>query len=166
MAELPDRSASAAEVRSYITQTLLSRYNANREFAEHAACAWQIGRGAELHDASLTFFQQVFGTEVGFCLHRSVLDAREDAYKKSLLGNILILLQYVASIWLVWILRTSPWSYNAYTKQMLFHGVVMALYGGLRPKINYHLLVSGVAGASIAFLTIWLPYTRKCCWSV
>lgn len=90
MTKLPVRSASAAEVREYIAQVLLSRYNADREVAEEAARSWRLGLGAEIHDASLEFFQQVFGAEIGFCLYRGILDDREQAYELSLRGKFVL----------------------------------------------------------------------------
>ncbi|KAL2822111.1 hypothetical protein BJX63DRAFT_378126 [Aspergillus granulosus] len=156
MVQLPDRSASAAEVRSYITQILLSRYNADSEFAEETVQRWQLGRGAELHDASLNFFQQVFGDEVGFCLYRSVLDDRNEAYEASLRGKFLSGLFPVSTAWFLWDLATSSRERpDTYYFPQVLHGVVVAVYAGSKPKVAREMLALGVAIVCLNFLTFW-----------
>ncbi|KAL3490656.1 hypothetical protein BJX62DRAFT_206843 [Aspergillus germanicus] len=84
--KIPDRSATTEDVRSYLTQILTEKYAAHPEFAEEACASWKLGRGAELHDANLEYFQQLFGNEVGFCLHRKVLEAKQKAWQNSYAG--------------------------------------------------------------------------------
>jgi hypothetical protein len=84
--KIPDRFATTEEVRSYLTQILTEKYTAHPEFAEEACASWKLGRGAELHDANLEYFQQIFGNEVGFCLYGKVLKARQKAWQNSYAG--------------------------------------------------------------------------------
>ncbi|KAL3450320.1 hypothetical protein BJX65DRAFT_270580 [Aspergillus insuetus] len=84
--KIPDRSATTEDVRSYLTQILTEKYAAHPEFAEEACASWKLGRGAELHDANLEYFQQIFGNEVGFCLYRKVLKAKQKAWQNSYAG--------------------------------------------------------------------------------
>ncbi|KAL4811360.1 hypothetical protein BDV18DRAFT_155964 [Aspergillus unguis] len=84
---IPDRSARAPAIRHFITQLLISEYDTDPASASEIARAWQIGRGAELHDAKLGYFQHVFGPEIGFCLFRSVLEARDIAWLDSRVGR-------------------------------------------------------------------------------
>lgn len=83
---LPDRSASAAHVRRFITDVLVSDYDAEPDFASETARTWRIGRGAELHDAKERYFVDIFGVETGVCLYRSVLNAREKQWQNSRTG--------------------------------------------------------------------------------
>ncbi|KAI9371088.1 hypothetical protein BJX61DRAFT_512763 [Aspergillus egyptiacus] len=162
MVEIPDRSASAAEVRSYITEILISRYNADRELAEETACSWQLARGAELHDASLKVFQDVFGAEVGFCLYRSVLDDRDVAFEASLVGKSLFYLHMGSVLWLVWTLARMRLgeSETCYLAQ-IFHGVVSIVYASASPKVHRRMLVGGVL-LTCAVSFIWWSTGRKC----
>ncbi len=89
MARIPDQSASAAQVRYYITQTLVARYHLDATAAEETAQAWKLGRGAELHDASTGYLQELFGVEAGFCLSRSILEDRDGAWESSIVGRVL-----------------------------------------------------------------------------
>lgn len=88
MARIPNRSASPEEVRIYIMQALISKHTASHEFAEETARLWRLGRGSELHDAKLGYFQQLFGVEVGLCLFRSVCEDRQDAWAQSPIGRL------------------------------------------------------------------------------
>lgn len=81
--QVPDRSATAPDIRRFIAQVLESEYDTDPDFASQIAGAWRIGRGSELHDAKLEYFQQVFGVEIGFCLFRSVLEARDKQWQNS-----------------------------------------------------------------------------------
>lgn len=84
--DIPDRSASAENVRRFIADILVSDYDTDRDFAGETARAWQIGRGAELHDARLKYFEDIFGAEIGFCLYRSILEARDEQWQSSHIG--------------------------------------------------------------------------------
>ncbi len=84
---IPTRSASAADVRRFITDVLVSDYDTDPEFASETARAWRIGRGAELHDASQEHFEHVFGAEIGSCLYKTVLDGRESQWWGSHIGT-------------------------------------------------------------------------------
>lgn len=89
MAPIPDPSASSAQVRYYITQILIAKYHLEHTSAEQTARAWKIGRGAELQDASFEYLQQLLGVEVGFCLSKSILDDRDEAWVRSIIGRFL-----------------------------------------------------------------------------
>lgn len=84
--DIPDRSASAEDVRRFIADVLVSDYDTDRDFAVETARAWRIGHGAELHDARKKYFEGIFGVEVGFCLYRSVLEARDKQWQSSHIG--------------------------------------------------------------------------------
>lgn len=88
MTRIPNRSATPEEVRIYIAQTLISKHNAGDDFAEYTARSWRLGRGSELHDVKLEYFQEIFGVEVGLCLFQSVSEDRDDAWKQSVVGVI------------------------------------------------------------------------------
>lgn len=87
--DIPDRSAHAAHVRRFITDVLVSDYYTDPNFASETARAWRIGRGSELHDAKQKYFEDLFGAEMGFCLYRSVLEAREKAWQDSRIGVLI-----------------------------------------------------------------------------
>ncbi|KAL3465580.1 hypothetical protein BJX64DRAFT_252693 [Aspergillus heterothallicus] len=105
---LPPRTATANEVRAFLTETLITKYNfADENLAEAATENWRVGRGAELHDASLEYFQQLFGVEVGFCLHRSVGEEKKKVNVRSPEGffyGIFGLCIWIFGAWLVWTL--------------------------------------------------------------
>jgi hypothetical protein len=86
MPRLPPRSANAEEIRSYIRQTLTTKYHADQSLADEAALSWRIGRGSELHDVPLNYFQQVFGVDVGLCLYQSVCEDLHAAWEQSRVG--------------------------------------------------------------------------------
>ena len=88
MARIPNRSATHEEVRIYIAQTLISKHNAGHDFAEDTARSWRLGRGSELHDAKLEYFQEIFGVDAGLCLFQNVCEDRDDAWKQSGIGVI------------------------------------------------------------------------------
>ncbi|KAL2831283.1 hypothetical protein BJY01DRAFT_226735 [Aspergillus pseudoustus] len=69
---LPANSAPATEVRSYITQTLVTRHKVDPDVAEEHAAKWDVGRGFELKQASLGHLQRVFGDNVGLSLYHVV----------------------------------------------------------------------------------------------
>ncbi|KAL5343367.1 hypothetical protein BJX70DRAFT_353964 [Aspergillus crustosus] len=80
MSQFPDPSASAAEIRNY--NLLHPRLNlqctprACRQYCKPV----EIGLGSEFHDAKLVYFQQIFGPEIGFCLFRTVFNAKDGAW--------------------------------------------------------------------------------------
>ena len=86
MTRIPDRSATSEEVRRYIVQALKSKQNVSPDFAEEAAQSWRLGRGSELHDAKLEYFQKLFGVEIGFCIYKNVCEDKDLAWKESSLG--------------------------------------------------------------------------------
>ncbi len=88
-ADIPDRSANAAHVRRFITDVLVSEYYTDPNFASETARAWRIGRGSELHDAEQKYFEELFGVEIGFCLYRSVLEARDKEWQNSHIGSMI-----------------------------------------------------------------------------
>lgn len=88
-ADIPDRSANAAHVRRFITDVLVSDYYTDPNFASETARAWRIGRGSEFHDAKQKYFQDLFGVEIGFCLYRSVFEARDKQWQNSRTGLLI-----------------------------------------------------------------------------
>lgn len=87
--DIPGRSANAAHVRRFITDVLVSDYYTDPTFASETARAWRIGRGSELHDAKQKYFEDLFGAEIGFCLYRSVLEARDKTWQSSRIGVLI-----------------------------------------------------------------------------
>lgn len=65
---LPD-SAPADEVRTYITQLLVKRYDTDVDFAEKYASKWEIGRFSQLSSASQETLRGIFGNNVGICIY-------------------------------------------------------------------------------------------------
>ena len=88
MTQIPDRSAGPEQVRTYIRQTLTSKHKTEENFADEAARCWRLGRGSELHDATLEYLQKVLGVDIGLCLYNSVREDKEDAWEQSYIGFI------------------------------------------------------------------------------
>lgn len=88
MGRIPDRSASPEQVRIYIIQTLTSKHKTSHTFAEEAARSWRLGRGSELHDATLQYLQDIFGVDIGLCLFRSIREDRDEVWQQSYVGVI------------------------------------------------------------------------------
>ncbi|KAB8235520.1 uncharacterized protein BDW43DRAFT_35153 [Aspergillus alliaceus] len=107
MSRVPDRSACPKEVRSYIVQTLTSKHKTDQHFAEEAARLWRVGRGSELHDTTLKYFQEIFGVDVGLCLFQSVREDRDEVWERSYTGIIHSWMIYGSSAYVFWSLIVS-----------------------------------------------------------
>lgn len=88
MIQIPDRSAGLEQVRTYIRQTLTSKHKTDENFADEAARSWRLGRGSELHDATLEYLQKVFGVDIGLCLFNSIREDKEVTWEQSYIGII------------------------------------------------------------------------------
>ncbi|CDM32822.1 hypothetical protein EN45_042060 [Penicillium chrysogenum] len=153
MARIPNRSATYEEVRIYIAQTLISKYNAGHDFAEDTARSWRLGRGSELYDAKLEYFQEVFGMDTGLCLFQSVCEDRDNAWKQSVIGVICFWMTIVSAALLFWfhilpLLRGQTGS----PSQLLLFGLTRAIYAYLSPRRDDYMLVSGLFSACIALV--------------
>ncbi|KAJ5813196.1 hypothetical protein N7447_010219 [Penicillium robsamsonii] len=65
---LPPPNAPAEQVRTYITQLLVNRYDVPVDVAETHASKWEIGRFSQLTPASRETLQRIFGDNVGLCI--------------------------------------------------------------------------------------------------
>ncbi|KAJ0414660.1 hypothetical protein BJY00DRAFT_294632 [Aspergillus carlsbadensis] len=136
---IPDRSAPTEEVRGYLTQILTEKYAAHSEFAEASCASWKLGRGAELHDGNLEYFQQIFGNEVGFCLFREVLKARQKAWRNSYAGIACIAGTYISLAWTLWYLHTTPSGYRSPLPiAVLGYGLCMSYWAQFSPDDTYN----------------------------
>lgn len=71
---VPIRTASANEVREYITDLLANKHNTTVEIAVEVASKWKLGRGYDFLDASSDEFNKMFGKEFGNCLYKSTAE--------------------------------------------------------------------------------------------
>lgn len=85
---LPPGSAGPNEVRAYITQILISKHDAALDVAQQIANQWQFGRPNDLRRAGMKLFNQVFGTEVGTSLFRTVQEDIEAEWRGSTAGLV------------------------------------------------------------------------------
>lgn len=79
----PSANAPADEVRTYITQLLVNKYDVPVDDAEKHASKWEIGQFSRLTPASQETIQRIFGDNVGLCIYSAIqedlselLDAR------------------------------------------------------------------------------------------
>jgi hypothetical protein len=73
--QLPSPSAKSSQVRSYIVDVLVSKYEADSCFAHQIANRWMLAPGEDLRQRGKYDFDRVFGYDVGGILFRTV---RED----------------------------------------------------------------------------------------
>ncbi|KAL4883843.1 hypothetical protein BJY04DRAFT_183336 [Aspergillus karnatakaensis] len=147
MSQIPSRSADAEEVRNYIRHALITKYQADKSLAEEAASSWRLGRGRELHDLSLEYFQQLLGVEVGLCVFASVCEDQNQAWERSLLGNICSGMLYGSTGSVLFstariFFGHSPSSLSYFC--ILFFGASLATVGYSRPKTNTIFVISGL----------------------
>ncbi|KAB8262970.1 hypothetical protein BDV32DRAFT_119805 [Aspergillus pseudonomiae] len=156
MTRIPDRSAGPEQVRTYIRQTLTSKHKTEENFADEAARCWRLGRGSELHDATLEYLQKVFGVDIGLCLYNSVREDKEDAWEQSYIGFICNWTLYGSAAFLLWSLITYFLGHrpNLFLPLLLF-GATLANYGYRRPTRHYSLLAMGIFNICISLLTIF-----------
>ncbi|KAJ5200804.1 hypothetical protein N7491_008390 [Penicillium cf. griseofulvum] len=72
LTKFPSAFAPADEVRTYITQVLINKYDVPVDVAEKHANKWEIGRFSQLTPASRDTIQRIFGDNVGLCIHSAV----------------------------------------------------------------------------------------------
>lgn len=87
MSSLPKASDNEEEVKSYVIHTLISKYGTSPDFASQCAQRWQLGRGSELLSARLEYLQEIFGTDVGFCLFQSIREDEDASWQHSVAGT-------------------------------------------------------------------------------
>jgi len=78
----PSASAPAEEVRTYITQLLVNKYDVPVDVAEKHANKWEIGRFSQLTPASRDTVQRIFGDNVGLCIHSTVQEDLSEVMNK------------------------------------------------------------------------------------
>lgn len=61
-----------AEVRRYLHHILATNYDAGPSLAAFTAKKWQLGRFSDIHQTSRKDFENIFRTEIGKLLFRSV----------------------------------------------------------------------------------------------
>ncbi|OJJ07184.1 hypothetical protein ASPVEDRAFT_88438 [Aspergillus versicolor CBS 583.65] len=93
--KLPSPSASAEEVRAYITQLLVTKYSTPVEIAASHAAKWEIGTFSQLSKASLQSLSDIFNSNVGLCLYNGVREDMCDHLEKQ---PSVIFAKYVARI--------------------------------------------------------------------
>ncbi|KAE8146125.1 hypothetical protein BDV25DRAFT_144003 [Aspergillus avenaceus] len=157
MAQLPAQSASPEEVRRYIIQTLTSKHLTDEKFAEESARSWRVGRGVELHDADLAYFQAIFGVDVGLCLFRSVAEDQNEVWEKSPLGKFSFCVMVVLFL-LVMGYHTGSFvesEMNLSFAEPLF-GIWLIFYGLVKPKRQYYMLGCGILVLFSVALNLYL----------
>jgi hypothetical protein len=65
-------TASASQVRAYVTLILAQEYDVPEEEARSIAEKWRYGKGVELCSFGKETFCEIFGGEVGALLYRRV----------------------------------------------------------------------------------------------
>jgi hypothetical protein len=83
LSKLPAKTARSDTVRKYIAHVLLTRYDATPKFATEIAGLWKVGRGRELCEARREQLENIFGTDFGLCIFRSVRDDEDDDWTQS-----------------------------------------------------------------------------------
>jgi hypothetical protein len=78
-------SASPNEVRAYLVRVLTSQ-DISADVADEIAKKWRLGRGSDLHDASIAFLQGIFGKSDGWMLYRIVQEDALKDWQQSTLG--------------------------------------------------------------------------------
>ncbi|GES64371.1 hypothetical protein ATEIFO6365_0008044100 [Aspergillus terreus] len=86
---LPPLTAGPNEVRVYITRILVCKHDAAPELAQQIARQWTLGRPGDLRRAGMKYFDQVFGSEVGTFLFRTVQEDIRAEWDQSLLGIVI-----------------------------------------------------------------------------
>ncbi|KAL5358452.1 hypothetical protein BJX96DRAFT_146628 [Aspergillus floccosus] len=86
---LPPLAAGPNEVRAYITRILVSKHDAAPELAQQIASQWTLGRPGDLRRAGVKYFDQVFGSDIGTFLFRTVQEDIRAEWDKSLPGMVL-----------------------------------------------------------------------------
>ncbi|PMD16012.1 hypothetical protein NA56DRAFT_608299 [Hyaloscypha hepaticicola] len=87
MPKLPAPSAGVKEVRAYLVQVPMSQ-DISADVADEIANKWRLGRGSELHDASRTFLQDIFGNYNGWMLYRIVEEDALEDWQQSPIGIV------------------------------------------------------------------------------
>ncbi|KAL5341494.1 hypothetical protein BJX70DRAFT_358951 [Aspergillus crustosus] len=164
MPQIPPRSAGVEEIRTYIRQTLKSTYHTDEKLAEEAALSWRIGRGSELQDLSLDYFQRVFGVDIGLCIFRSVVGDQYAAWERSLFGIVctsvyftsalLLLVSHTGAALGLRFIPPFPSPLSPPFSGLVF-GVCSTAYGYLRPKVNQYLVICGIISFCSALVTIF-----------
>ncbi|KAE8393660.1 hypothetical protein BDV23DRAFT_180424 [Aspergillus alliaceus] len=155
MSRVPDRSACPKEVRSYIVQTLTSKHKTDQHFAEEAARLWRVGRGSELHDTTLKYFQEIFGVDVGLCLFQSVREDRDEVWERSYTGIIHSWMIYGSSAYVFWSLIVSNLGgFTSLALPQLILGASQVSYAYQKPTGKDWMVAMGVGNICIAIFTL------------
>ncbi|KAJ6118688.1 hypothetical protein N7471_013308 [Penicillium samsonianum] len=154
----PSANAPADEVRTYITQLLVNKYNVSVDDAEKHASKWEIGQFSRLTPASQETIQRIFGDNVGLCIYSAIqedlselLDARPLAIISSYaasasalaLASVVLLLILpelglqakqdritwaVSPVW--WFLSAASWAFYAIKHPLNPVRAVLSFIGG------------------------------------
>ena len=85
---VPDLAAGADAVRTYVSQVLVTKYDASREVADEIAQSWKFGNGHGFFDASSDDLKGIFGPEVGYLVYRSKRQDWKTKWRASTAGRI------------------------------------------------------------------------------
>ena len=69
---LPSLADGPNQVREYLSHVLVANHDASSTLAANIASKWQLGRFSDLRETSGTDFENIFGSEVGKLLFKSV----------------------------------------------------------------------------------------------
>ncbi|KAJ5357048.1 hypothetical protein N7517_011657 [Penicillium concentricum] len=78
----PPANAPADQVRTYITQLLVNKYDVPVDVAEKHASKWEIGRFSQLTPASRETLQRIFGDNVGLCIFSTLQEDLTEVMNK------------------------------------------------------------------------------------
>ncbi|KAJ5825705.1 hypothetical protein N7474_002843 [Penicillium riverlandense] len=113
MARPPGADAGPSEVRAYLVNILVHRYDASAEYAQSIADLWQLGRGSHLHNADIRSFNQIFGKPVGGYLHETVINDLYAEWRTSISGIINFWAMIIACVAAIFFLIRAWYSHSA-----------------------------------------------------
>lgn len=79
-------SAGPNAVRAHIAHLLISKHDAAPGIAQRIANKWRLRRPSDLRHARLSYFNQVFGSEVRTVLVRTIQEEIEVEWRRSTMG--------------------------------------------------------------------------------
>ncbi|RJE18197.1 hypothetical protein PHISCL_09468 [Aspergillus sclerotialis] len=85
---LPSTRAGPNQVREYLAHILHSKHDVPLSTAHKIANKWQLGRPNDLRQEGVDYFKQVFGTDAGRFLFRTVQEDIEAEWRESTIGVI------------------------------------------------------------------------------
>jgi hypothetical protein len=159
MAGLPCADAGPSQVRAYLVNILVHKYEASSEFAQTIADLWQLGRGSDLRHANGREFNQIFGKPVGRYLHETVIDDLYAEWRTSSSGITNLWAMVIAGVTAVFFLVQAYYSRSATQarKKVAFASLLcgpILVISGSREVMRFDSSVVLVVMAGF-FLTCW-----------